>query len=110
VQGLHETTVGVSQKMYIQCMYHLKASLLPSAHPREGLQHIKTPAKTLSNPDTTSLNPAPSDAQALRLGVRLAGSFLNNSSSRWETLAEPWAARLELIEYSSPIYRSDHQR
>lgn len=49
-------------------------------------------------------------SQALRLGVRLAASFLNNSSSRWETLAEPWAARLELIEHSSPIYRSDHQR
>ena len=64
----------------------------------------------LQNPGRTAPDLKVCIAQALRLGVRLAGSFLNNSSSRWETLAEPWAARLELIEYSSPIYRSDHQR
>ncbi len=42
--------------------------------------------------------------------MQLAASFLNNSASRWEPLIDPWAARLELIEHCSPIYRSDHQR
>lgn len=42
--------------------------------------------------------------------LRLHASFLNNSASRWESLADPWAVRVEGIDHGSPIYRSDHQR
>lgn len=48
--------------------------------------------------------------QALQVQLRLQASFLNNSASRWEALADPWAARLEGIDHGSPVYRSDHQR
>ncbi len=49
-------------------------------------------------------------AQALQVQLRLQASFLNNSASRWEALADPWTVRLEGIDHGSPVYRSDHQR
>lgn len=48
--------------------------------------------------------------QALRGGMRVSASFLNNSSSRWEAVWDAWEFRAELVDHVSPIYRSDFLR
>lgn len=48
--------------------------------------------------------------QAVRVGLAVSASFLNNSSSRWEAICESWAVEAEMVDTVSPIYRSDHHR
>ncbi len=48
--------------------------------------------------------------QAVRIGLAISASFLNNSSSRWEAICESWAVEAEMVDTVSPIYRSDHHR
>lgn len=48
--------------------------------------------------------------QVAKISVRLMGTFLNNSSSRWESIFESFPLEAELLDRASPIYRSDFQR
>ena len=59
---------------------------------------------------TTMFFPDRPPNQAVRVGLALSASFLNNSSSRWEAICESWAVEAEMVDTVSPIYRSDHHR
>ena len=44
------------------------------------------------------------------MAMQFHAQFLNNSSSRWESICENWQLQAELVDTVSPIYRSDFQR
>ena len=48
--------------------------------------------------------------QVAEVAMQFHAQFLNNSSSRWESICENWQLQAELVDTVSPIYRSDFQR
>ena len=47
--------------------------------------------------------------RAVQAAGQLRASFLNNSSSRWESIVEPWPIHIEGVDQVSIVFRSDRR-